>query len=48
MIGECENVSGLIIQTANVTVPRGFKGLKQAIKLEIKLRQYDKVRTFMS
>lgn len=29
-------------------LPRGFKGLKQAIKLEFKLGQYDKVRSIWS
>ena len=29
---------------SNIFCPRGFKGLKQAVKLEYKLGKYDKVR----
>ena len=34
-----------ILRMANLSAIRGFKGLKQAIKLEFKLGRYDKVES---
>lgn len=42
--GQSQGIWALIYQRTDIYCARGFKGLKQAVKLEYKLGKYDKVQ----